>query len=144
MEEYHEKLGLLQRQLETYFGEKLAALDAERAKVEVERTTALEAIAQLRRSISGNEVVQPWSGGPQLVSLRHAVYIVIRDFIVGDFNINTVIDLIVRHYPEVKQPINPTSVSGALRSLQKEGVLKLVKHGAGPRPSIYRLAQKLT
>jgi len=141
MKKTHEhSLDLLQNQLDRYFRERLAALSSETARVEGERTAALEAVGQLRRLFAGAGVAtRPYVDEPPVLSLTDAATRVITDFIVGDFNINTVIDLVTRHYPEIKRPINPTSVSGILRSLQKEGTLELVRHGAGPRPSVYRL-----
>src|SRR5262249_36302650 len=100
---------------------------------------ALEAIGQLRRLFAGaGRVSRPQADEPPVLSLTDAATRVINDFIVGEFNINTVIDLGTRHYPEIKRPINPTSVSGILRSLQKAGKPELAGHGAGPRPRVYR------
>lgn len=141
MKGYNQELDLIQRQIETYFSEKLDGLEKERARLEAERKKAIEALAQLRRSLSSNGL-QPELGAPiQAKTLTDAVTRVIRDLIVGDFDINTVIGLVGRHHPEIKQPINPTSVSGILRSLTEDEVLELAKAGAGPKPAKYRLTE---
>jgi hypothetical protein len=49
--------------------------------------------------------------------------------------------LIERKHPEIKTPINPTSVSGILRNFAKDGMLKIVTPGVGTRPTIYRVRQ---
>jgi len=141
MQTNNDLLDLLQQQLERQFQDKLAFLDGARAAVEKERIAALEALAQLRRSVNGNELMEQAMFG-QVTTLADAVALVIHELIVGDFTINTVIELVGRHYPEVKQPINPTSVSGILRGLYKEKVLEMVEHGSGPKPSVYRLVSR--
>jgi hypothetical protein len=145
MKGYHQELDLIQRQIETHFDSRLAAIDGERQSLEAERADALEAIARLRRALSMNGLKS--IEGLDLASfqtkpartLTEAVVTVIRDFIAGDFTINTVIELVGRHHPEIKQPINPTSVSGILRTLKEEGILELVKEGAGPRAAVYKV-----
>ena len=142
MEDYHEQLDLLQRHIEARFNEKLIALEEERARVEGDRNKALESLAQLRRSLgaNGTSFAAPHHGG-QAKTLTEAVHNAIRDFIAGEFDINTVISFVNRHYPQIKQPINPTSVSGILRALRDEDVLELVREGAGPKPAIYKLTE---
>jgi len=55
------------------------------------------------------------------------------------FNINDVIALVEEKHPEIKKPINPTSVSGGLRQLHKKGILEIVELGRGTRPTIYQI-----
>lgn len=144
---YHQELDLIQRQIETHFDARLAAVEGERQSLEAERSDALQAIAQLRRALTSNGLRS--IEGLELTSFRArpvktltaAVVKVIAELIAGDFTINTVIKLVGQHHPEIKQPINPTSVSGILRSLKEEGTLEVVKEGAGPRPAVYRLSE---
>jgi hypothetical protein len=58
------------------------------------------------------------------------------------FNINDVIELVEARHPEIKRPINPTSVSGGLRQLHKRGILEVVEPGRGTRPTIYAVSRK--
>jgi hypothetical protein len=57
------------------------------------------------------------------------------------FNINDVIEHVEAGGFDVKKPINPTSVSGALRKMEDTGVLELIEAGKGKRPSKYKLAK---
>src|SRR5437867_2975797 len=45
----------------------------------------------------------------------------------GDFTINTVIAMISKGGLNVKQPLNPTSVSGVLRRLTVDGEIELIE-----------------
>lgn len=58
------------------------------------------------------------------------------------FDINDVIALVEEKHPEIKRPINPTSVSGGLRQLHKRGVLKVIEPGRGTKPTIYLVSRK--
>jgi len=144
---YNKDLDSIQRRLETDFAERIAAAEGELQRLHQERADALESVVRLRRALSSNGLRS--IEGLQLASftekpvktLTEAVRHVIREFIVGDFDINTVIGLVNRHHPEIKQPLNPTSVSGILRSLWDDEVLLQVKPGAGPKPAIYRLTE---
>jgi hypothetical protein len=73
-------------------------------------------------------------------SLVEAVESVLSD-IDSNFDINTVINLIQRKHPEIKTPINPTSISGILRNLAKKRTLRIVTAGVGTKPTIYRVAK---
>lgn len=148
MSGYNKELDLIQRHLEADFAERIAGAEGELQRLHQERADALESVARLRRALSSNGLKS--IEGLHLASfktkpaktLTEAVKHVIRDFIVDEFDINTVIGLVIRHHPEIKQPINPTSVSGILRSLLlEEGDLELVKEGAGPRAAIYKLTE---
>lgn len=55
------------------------------------------------------------------------------------FSINEILNEIENRGFDVKKPINPTSVSGALRKMHAAGGLELVEAGKGKRPSFYRL-----
>jgi hypothetical protein len=61
-------------------------------------------------------------------------------FVSGEFDINTIIQLVEARRPDIKTPINPTSVSGSLRKLEKANAIVLMEAGAGKRPNRYRKA----
>ncbi len=58
----------------------------------------------------------------------------------GEFDINTIISLVEETHPNIKKPINPTSVSGSLKKLERSGRIVLTEAGAGKRPNMYRLS----
>jgi hypothetical protein len=58
------------------------------------------------------------------------------------FDINDVIKLVEEHHPEIKKPINPTSVSGGLRQLYKKGMLEVIEPGRGTKPTIYQVIER--
>lgn len=127
------ELEQLREHLEAAYQEKLDALEAEHKQ-------DLEAYERLWRAMSGNGDKAMPTGhlrSPHVRSLHEAVKAVVP-YAQGKFDINVIIRLILERHPEIKTPINPTSVSGILRTLEKKGELKLAKRGAGKRPSIYQ------
>jgi hypothetical protein len=83
--------------------------------------------------------------GTRSGTLAAAVEDVITRFITEtvQFNLNTVIELIEANHPEIKKPINPTSVSGCLKNLAKDKptFLVLAQRGSGKRPNLYQKVQ---
>ena len=124
----------VRERLEAGYREKLRAVEAEHKQ-------NLEAYERLKRAMVENSNGSTQSAqvhGPRVRSLNDAVKAVIP-YVQGKFDINVIIRLIHERHPEIKTPINPTSISGILRSLEKIEELKLVKRGAGKRPSIYQV-----
>ena len=141
-----ELLDTLEKQLTASYRERLAALEKERLKIEGDYRTSLEALSSLRRTAgsdarqrSGLRIDRPAK------SLREAVEIILATHELGEIpiDINVIIEWLIVYHPEIPAPHNPTSVSGVLRSLEKDGVLELVERGKGPKPSLYRLTLKV-
>jgi hypothetical protein len=135
-------LDTLKRQLTASYRERLAALETERLRIEADYRTSLEALSNLRRT-AGSDARQLASlrTDRPAKSLREAVETILATHELGDLpiSINVIIEWLIVYHPEIPPPHNPTSVSGVLRSLEKEGILKLVERGKGPKPSLYRI-----
>jgi len=142
-----ENIKELERRIEADYQREVAAAEEKRLR----RLNALEEIGGLL--VPANE---PTNGSDQIVdgqkvpTLIAAIQDVLRYTLTGGqlgmgagaghFDINSIRELLEVHYPELKKPggINPTSISGSLKKLAREGVVEVESKGKGQKPTIYK------
>jgi hypothetical protein len=146
----NDQLTLIKDQLREVYGERLRRLDTERKKLEDEYQKAMSALDELRRLTERNGSRVGLSAKGQVSdriakNLTEAVRLVISEMHARTpFTINTIIEAICKKHPEIRQPINPTSVSGILRKLEADNYLELVSPGRGKIPAVYKIAEGAT
>jgi len=99
---------------------------------------ALEIIYQATRESKSESQTEKRERKPQEGTLTAAIKEALDVFTSHAFDINDVIKTVEGMHPEVKRPINPTSVSGALKKFERDGLLEIVQSGRGKRPHVYR------
>lgn len=135
----------LKEQIQANAARRRSEIDAEERKQIESLETVWNLIASMGEQVSTTEGFAihfplPNDISPGTIPLAEAIRKVLPA-VQGAFGINEVIQLIESGRFDVKKPINPTSVSGALRKLHTEGVLRLIKAGKGKRPSLYKIAE---
>lgn len=127
----------LKRQIIAYAERRHNEIEAEKSK----QLESLETVWGLFSTLGNVENVQATATSQSSFPLAEAIRRVLPEF-TGAFNINDIMQRIEAHGFDVKKPMNPTSVSGALRKLQDAGTLEVVEAGKGKRPSSYKVIKE--
>jgi hypothetical protein len=127
----------LKQQIVAHAERRHSEIEAEKNK----QLESLETVWGLFSTLGTFESVQATVANQGTFPLAEAVRQVLPEM-PSAFNINNIIGRIEAGGFDVKKPINPTSVSGALRKMEDSGVLELVVAGKGKRPSTYKVAKE--
>lgn len=98
---------------------------------------ALETVWQFARESTRETAPAKRDSAGRAGTLMGAIRSVLP-YVEGEFDINTIIKLVEERNKDIRKPINPTSVSGSLRKLEKANAIMLTEVGAGKRPNRYR------